>query len=460
MAQIIARSLAEHRERSMSVLVIFLVFALVILTIMGTGTTAFASLLGIVLCVICLFRREARIDWWIFIPLALYLLMNFLSAWKAYGDPLFGYGPTQLIYLSLYAAVCSLRSNEMRSLRALCVLWAGVTAVIGIGGFIFQTFDATATRLEFVVGTPNGLGIFLVLSWFALQSCRLEQQKGMLFKVIDRLEPVILVALALTLSMGSFAALLVGFIVLFISRARATSFGETLKYAASLLARIVLSLGVGLLMYMAAERANAPILCLVIAAYVVAMVCLWKRFTVFLEEKRKCAFGLSIVGLLCIPFALFMRPNALATFNERFAMMQNGLEYLGKDPVFGTGPFTWRFLNIQDSGLYYNTNHIHNMFIHAGVEFGLIAMIALIVIAVRFFIKRYKEAQHGEGAAFLFHMLTDTGFFYLGVVGAFILTAGGANSQEVTSRSIATRAIFGILALLHFAILWMYIASF
>lgn len=460
MAQIIARSFAEHRERSMSVLVVFLVFALVILTIMGTGTTAFASILGIVLCIICLFRREARIDWWIFIPLALYLLMNFLSAWKTYGDPLFGYGPTQLIYLSLYAAVCSLKSNEMRSLRALCVLWAGITAVIGISGFIFQTFNATATRLEFVVGTPNGLGIFLVLSWFALQSCRLEQQKSVLFKVIDHLEPAILVALALTLSMGSFAALLIGFIVLFISRARATSFSEALEYAASLLARIVLSLGIGLLMYMAAERANAPILCLVLAAYVVAMVCLWKRFIVFLKEKRKCAFGLSIVGLLCIPFALFMRPNALATFNERFTMMQNGLDYLGKDPVFGTGPFTWRFLNIQDSGLYYNTNHIHNMFIHAGVEFGLIAMIALIVIAVRFFIKRFKEAQHGEGAAFLFHMLTDTGFFYLGVVGAFILTAGGSSSREVTSRSIATRTIFGILALLHFAILWMYIASF
>lgn len=460
MAQIIAKSLEERRERRFSVLVIFLVLALIILTLTGTGTTAIVSLLGIGLCVICLFRKEVKIDWWIFVPLALYLLINFLSSWHAYGDPLYGYGPTQLIYLTLYAAACSLRSREMRSLRALCVLWAAVTGALGIAGFVFQAFDATATRLEFVVGTPNGLGIFLVLGWFALQSCRLDKQEGTLFKIVDRLEPVILVALAMTLSMGSLVALAIGLVVLFISRSRATSVGEAFRKGATVLARIVLSVAVGFMMYMAAERANVPALCVVIAAYVVVMVCLWPRFSAFLEGSKKFSYGLSVVGLLCIPFALFMRPNAWATFAERFSMMQNGIGYLGTDPLLGTGPFTWRLLNVQDSGLYFNTNHIHNMFIHAGVEFGLIAMIALIVIAVRFFIKHYKEAQHGEGAALLFHMLTDTGFFYLGVIGMFILTAGSSEKPEKALSKVGSKVMFGVLAILHFAILWMYIASF
>ena len=141
-------------------------------------------------------------------------------------------------------------------------------------------------------------------------------------------------------------------------------------------------------------------------------------------------------------------------------MMGNGISYLGVDPLVGMGPFTWRLANIQDAGNYFNTNHIHNIFIHAGVEFGLIAMAALIIIAVRVFIKRYREAQHGEDAALLFHMLTDTGFFYVGIVGMFIFTANGSITPAKKLSSVGTKLLFGCLFLLHFIILWGYIASF
>lgn len=80
MAQIIAPSLREHRQRATSVLVIALTIALAILTITGVGTVAFVSLIGMAVCAICFFRKEAYIDWWIFIPLAAYVLMNFISA--------------------------------------------------------------------------------------------------------------------------------------------------------------------------------------------------------------------------------------------------------------------------------------------------------------------------------------------------------------------------------------------
>lgn len=461
MAQIIAKSLQDHRERSVSVLVVALIISLVVLTLTGTGTAAILSLVGIVLCVVCFFRREVSIDWWIFIPLAAYLVMNFVSAWAAYGDAFRGYGPLHVIYLTLYASACCLRAKESNLLRQLCVLFAGVAAIAGIVAFSYQAFSVSATRMEFVVGSPNALGIFFVLSWFALQSCRMSAPEGKLFKVIDRLEPVILVALAMTLSMGSFAALMVGFIVMLISRGRATgSAGEALRFATVALPKIFLGFGIGLLMYMSAERAEAPMLCLVVLAYLVAMVCLWRCFDAFLVEKRKVASAISIIGLLCIPLAIFMRPNALLTFDERIAMMANGIGYLWMDPLTGTGPKTWRGLNLLDGDAYFNTNHIHNMFIHAGVEFGLIAMIALIVIAVRLFVKRYQEAQHGEDAAFLFHMLTDTGFFFMGVVGMFIFTANGSTSPVKQLPSIATKLVFLVLALMHFAILWIYLASF
>ena len=437
MAQIIAPSLREHRESksnklakgSLSALVVILFASFIILSVMGGGTIAFLSLIGIAICITCLFRREVRIDWWIFIPLAVYLIMNLISSWTTHENIMRGYGCLHLIFLTLYAASCSLKTNEANLLRCLCVLWAGIAAVVSVVAFTYQAFFVSPTRLEFVIGSPNGLGIFLVLSWFALQSCRMTEERGKIFTIVERFEPFILVALAMTLSMGSVAALVVGLIVLFVSQGRSTSWKQSAHFMVALVGKVVLCLAIGFLMYMAAERADAPILCVAILAYLVFMVILWKRFGEFLERSFKVALTISILGLLCIPFALFMRPSVLFTFSERLAMMAN-------------------------------TNHIHNVFIHVGVEFGLIAMISLIVIAVRVFIKRYREAQHGEDAAFLFHLLTDTGFYYVGIVSTFILTAGGSTTPTKKLSAIGTKLLFGTLCLLHFAILWIYLGSF
>lgn len=448
----------------MSALVIALILALIILSMSGVGTTAILSLIGMAICAICLFRKEAQIDWWIFIPLAVYVAMNFVSSWVNHENPLFGYGRLHIIYLSLYAAICCLRDQEMRFLRTLVVAWAALAACLSVFGFVYQSFTTTTTRLAFIVGTPNGLAIFLVLSWFALQSCRIdsdEKHPNKLFKIVSRFEPVILIAIAMTLSIGSLLALFVGLIVLFVSRARATrSANETFRFAVSQLARAFLCVLIGFLMYMAGERAEAPFLCLVILLYIVVMVILWDRFIKFANNSTKFSLVISLIGLLSIPFAIFMRPNAFATFGERIAMMGNGLSYLGEDPLVGIGALTWRSLNLQDPDLYFNTNHIHNAFIHVGVEFGWIAMIALIVIAVRVFVKHYKEAQHAEDGAFLFHLLTDTGFFYVGVVGTFILTAGGSTTPGKTISNVATKLLFGSLCIVHFLILWNYLAMF
>lgn len=468
MAQIIAPSLREHRESksnklakgSLSALVVVLFASFIVLSMMGGGTIAFLSLIGIAICITCLFRREVHIDWWIFIPLAVYLIMNLISSWTTHENIMRGYGCLHLIFLTLYAASCSLKTNEANLLRCLCVLWAGIAAVVSVVAFTYQAFFVSPTCLEFVIGSPNGLGIFLVLSWFALQSCRMTEERGKIFTIVERFEPFILVALAMTLSMGSVAALVVGLIVLFVSQGRSTSWKQSAHFMVALVGKVVLCLAIGFLMYMAAERADAPILCVAILAYLVFMVILWKRFGEFLERSFKVALTISILGLLCIPFALFMRPSVLFTFSERLAMMANGLGYLFVDPITGVGAMQWKTLNLQDADPFFNTNHIHNVFIHVGVEFGLIAMISLIVIAVRVFIKRYREAQHGEDAAFLFHLLTDTGFYYVGIVSTFILTAGGSTTPTKKLSAIGTKLLFGTLCLLHFAILWIYLGSF
>ncbi|MCI9129617.1 MAG: hypothetical protein HFJ65_04850 [Eggerthellaceae bacterium] len=444
-----------------------LVGALMIGTLTGVGTTAIISLLGIMLCTVGLFQRTARIDWWIFAPLAVYEAMNLISSVVTYGSVIYGYGAVQMIFLSFYALTCCLNGPARLMLRKLCVLWAVATAAIGICAFVYTAFFVNVTRLAFVVGAPNGLGIFLVLGWFALMSCKLEEGEGagsasesLLTRILSRSEPVILVALTLTLSMGSFTALVIGIIVMLLGQKRGRTWGDVWHFACIVLSKAVVCLVVGFLTYLAAERAQAPILSVVLVLYLICLTIIWPRFQSFLESRQLVSVILTFAGAFCVLLALVMRPSSLATFAERVHMMANGIGYLGDNPLTGVGPLQWRMLNLQDADTYFNTYQIHNLFIHVGVELGLIAMVALIVIAVRLFIKRYKQAQHGEDAAFLFHVLTDTGFFYVGVTGMFILTAGGSETEVKPLPKAASKVLFAMLGLAHVAILGAYLMSF
>lgn len=450
---------AQSKGAPVAVWALFI--AVVIMTISGVGTIAITSILGLVLCGIGLSQNTTRVDWWILAPLIVYVGMNLVSSYAYFGNIVHGYGPVQVIFLSVYALSCCLDSNAVRRLRELCVLWAGLTATLGIIGFAASSFFVSVTRLEFVVGAPNALGIFLVLGWFALFTCRQdEESNGPLMRILPYFEPIILVAMTLTLSMGAFLALLVGIIVFIAGQLRKQPCRDVLSKSFVLLSKAVVCLAVGLLMYMSAERSEMPILCAAFALYVGAMSLLWLRFDEFLQRRRAISKVLTIVGLLCVPLAIIMRPSSFATFAERIHMMGNGISYLDDSPLIGVGPGQWRELNLLDSDMYFNTNHIHNLFIHAGVEFGIVAMIALIVIAVRCFIKRYEHAQHGEDAAFLTHVMIDTGFFFLGVTSLFMLTANGSTTTVKALPKLGSKVLFALLALMHLAILVTYISVY
>ena len=69
---------------------------------------------------------------------------------------------------------------------------------------------------------------------------------------------------------------------------------------------------------------------------------------------------------MAVPVLLF-RSNAASTFTERFQMMRNGLGYLFREPVLGLGPYQWRYFNMSDGYIYFNTWYIHNSLLHIGV---------------------------------------------------------------------------------------------
>lgn len=435
--------------------------SLVVMTLSGVGTLAIVSILGLAMCVVGLSQSATRIDWWIMAPLLVYVGMNMVSSYAFYHDVVNGYGGVQLVYASMYALSCCLGPNDARRLRQLCALWACIAAALGIIGFAASSFFVSVTRLAFVVGSPNALGIFLVLGWFALFTCRLdERSSGRLSRILPSLEPVLLVGMTLTLSMGGFVALLVGIIVFLFGELRRRPWREVLGRAFVLLSKITVCIIVGLLMYLSAERADAPVLCAVFVIYVGAMALTWTRFDDFLRRHRVAPKALSVVGVLCVPLAIVMRPSSIATFAERIHMMGNGIGYLGNNPLTGVGPGQWRALNLADADTYFNTNHIHNLFIHAGVEFGILAMLALVVITVRCFLKRYEFAQHGEDAAFLTHVMMDTGFFFLGVTGMFILTANGSTTTVKALPKAGTKALFALLGIAHLGVLATYLAMY
>lgn len=424
-----------------------LALALVILTMIGVGDMRIAGLVGLFLCAVGMAQGSVRVDLWILLPLILYDLAAMASSYMAYGNIVDGYGIMHALFPVIYLLTACLDKEEQVLLKRCCVLWAGGVAAVGIGQFAFQAVTwGRVTRLAGLLGNSNAMGIFLAVGWFALIHCTEEDRRQNRVPRLLWLEPILLIALALTLSMGSFLAMAVGTGVLLIGKKREISWKETLRYACCLLARAVLGMGTGILVYLAAARTSVPWVCLLVLAYGAAVTVCWKDFGRFLETYPRMAFVISALGILVAAAAVFLRPSAAATFSERLEMMESGLGYLTANPLFGVGPFKWRMLDLKDGGKYFNTWHIHNIPIHIGVEMGWIAM-AMAVLAGLCAMRRKKPpAQRAGTAAFLFHNLIDTSFFYLGITALTLTVMGEPEAGGSKIGDGVVKAVFTLFA--------------
>lgn len=158
------------------------------------------------------------------------------------------------------------------------------------------------------------------------------------------------------------------------------------------------------------------------------------------------AFLISALGLAVAAAAVVLRPSAIATFTERLEMMRSGLSYLTVDPLFGVGPLKWRMLDLSDGGKYFNTWHIHNIPIHIGVEMGWIAMAMVIVAGLRALCKKKAPSLRAGTAAFLFHNLIDTSFFYLGITAFVLVVTGEPEEGEREIGGMAVKMVFVLFA--------------
>ncbi|MEY8367649.1 hypothetical protein AALA24_02665 [Anaerovoracaceae bacterium 42-11] len=422
--------------------ILFLSFFM--LSMIGLGNALVAGIIGVMLCTVGLAQGGTETDIWILLPLIGYNAISLVSGWMTFGDTINGFASTQSLFPIIYLLLSYLESREKRMLKRLCAGWIGITAAIGIVQFTAAALGGNAERLSGIFGNPNAMGSILVIGWFALKSCILEmdEKKSKLRGFFEALEFIVLAALALTLSMGSFAALAVGVLVMGISDKM------SFRGFICMTAEIAFAMGTGILMFAAGDRAQLGWLCVMLCLYIAAAALCRGTFTMFLNEKRWVAPVMAGLGILTAGAALFLRPNAAATFGERIAMMRNGIRYLFESPLLGVGPYQWRGLNLADGDLYFNTWHIHNVLIHVGVELGLIAAVMLVLTVIRHYIKKEDAAQRGGFTAAVIHNMIDTGFFYLATVPFLMMTAGGSEQKRKKLPAAAARVIFAAFVVL------------
>lgn len=444
--------IGSRMERGLNYLVehyipVCLASALFILTWIGVDNARVVSLLGLILCAAGLAQRSVEADLWILVPLAFYGLSAIASTYAAYGNFMENYPSTRMIFFVIYLLMASLDGSGLSLLRRLCALWVGMAAAAGIVQFVWRALSTGgAARLGGFLGNPNAMGIFLVTGWFALMRCVSEEDLRPAWRFLTRFEPVVLIALTLTLSMGSFAAMAAGVLCLFILKRRQSQ--EAFHDICRLLAKAALGMGTGMLLYLAAARTGLPWSCLAVLLYAGAVVACWEKFEGFLKARPSAAAGIAALGILVAAAAVVVRPSAADTFTERLAMMRNGLRYLTVNPLLGVGPYQWRFLNLYDGDKYFNTWHIHNALLHVGVELGVIAMAALLLAVLRFYRKNTHPLEKSGFTAFCCHNLMDTSFFYMGIFALAVMTSGNPRNGGRKLGGATLKVFFGMCAAL------------
>lgn len=430
--------------------VVSLFLVLFILSLIGVGNARIVSALGLLLCMVGLVQKGILADPWIIIPLIIYNLVNMASFYAVYGNLTDSYGSTQMIFPIIYLLITCLDSRDLLLLKRLCVLWTGFCAGWGIFRFVCgAVIRGGGVRLGGFLGNPNAMGIFLVIGWFALLDLERNREKTpfRLNSLIPYMEPLLLTALALTLSMGSYVSMAAGFLWYLWEERKRSSPADMVSGACMIMAKASLCFGVGLLMYLAASWTGVPASCVPILVYAAAVVFSWKRFQGFLGVHAKAARAMAVFGLVVAGAAVMVRPSAADTFAERLEMMENGFRYLGLNPFLGVGPYQWRLLNLHDGGKYFNTWHIHNTLLHIGVETGWIAMAMMILIVARVFGKKGRGSKAGF-LAFCIHNMMDTSFFYMGITALSMMTAAWPGEGGKKEYAFLFRVVFALSAVL------------
>lgn len=194
-----------------------------------------------------------------------------------------GYVCVEAVFLAIYLAIASMGDDEALLMRRGCVAWAIVAAAVAIVLFVCNAFGGVVSRLNWPLSGANAEGIFLVIAWFALRAIKSGETPD---RVLRHGEPVILVALALTLSLGSFGALVIGAIAMLLYGKRDRTWGTVGADAAVMVVKLAIGVGTGLCLYLAPSWGDLPLFNVVTLAYLAVLVVFWPRLDDYLADAH------------------------------------------------------------------------------------------------------------------------------------------------------------------------------
>lgn len=74
--------------------------------------------------------------------------------------------------------------------------------------------------------------------------------------------------------------------------------------------------------------------------------------------------------------------GVLSSFVERFVQSYDGIRYICTSPLKGAGPSNWQYIFNEHQSAQYSARIVHNNYVQAGLDAGIIAVILLIMMLV------------------------------------------------------------------------------
>lgn len=415
--------------------VLIIGLAFMVIALIGTKGIIF-SVVCVMLALTGITYEKVSIDWSILVPLMLMCLLGIGVTYYHTDTLTSGYTMGWIVFPLLYMLVGGLDEKEEELLKELIVYIVASIACIGI---IYYIVRHDSSRLGGLLGNPNSLGIFLAVGYM-LSIDRVR---------VRWVQSIILVGLSLTLSMGSFISMGIALVIMSVVKGSAV-------YLVNRLIEIGVTFWVGLLLYVSMQPWSLDWLWVITTIMAIALVVVWGRIP--RVKKINWVSWVILVGCmeLCIGIVV-LRPSMLSTFIERLNMILDGCSYLFKD-VFGVGPMNWRGLDISDGGIYYGTWFIHNVYIHIGVEMGILVLMCFVWVTVWFFsrcifIKR-TDIGVGNAIAFFIHSLFDIAFFRICIPVEVMLSCSNVEERRSEISGIRKNVIFMLLLVISVLVLF------
>lgn len=416
------------------------------ITIQGGYFPNLYLILGLVLSILLLFRKEIKVHF----PLCLlYLSVVILYMISAilHDFSLLEYAPVfqVMIYPIFYLLLSSIENEEKRYLYLGIIISGIVVAYLGIFAYVgvIQLNGLVSNkRLQGVLQYANATAIILSAAILTLKLFENKINEKINSKLEEKLKwtkPAMIIALQLTMSFGGIICYWIGILIYSLLQSKQnkikTLATEILEFSifGIITASIFISVNVvknGALSFVFAMTACA-----------IGVICNNIKFK-FTINKFLCSLSCVLGMVEIIAILLFRGKEALETFSERMVHSIDGAKAVLSNPILGIGPGRWSSEKIMWQSYDYRAQIIHNSYVQIAVDAGIIAIIVIfIIIGIWLKISIKRDWKTASTMCLLLHGIIDLSFYFTGIGLAIIIMMDTETKKEVKLLTLPKAAI-------------------